>query len=190
MIRSAKRSSQPATSQSRAPHGRRAVAKNVEERIKAAARRTHLKLTAGPTHRYTPSPIVAKMFATTGLIVLAALAPHAFALPNTFRRPPSNIRRSADTNSTGVFGPDSNLWAQMTPYYPVADYVPPPSNCEIDQVSTLFRSNRGHEARRLVARGWEMGGHASHGARLRRVLCTQAARMAGRTFVRTGSATV
>lgn len=98
------------------------------------------------------------MFATTSLIVLATLAPHAFALPGAFRRPSPNIRLSADTNSTGVFGPDSDLWAQMTPYYPVADYVPPPSNCEIDQVSAFFRSNRGHEARRLVARGWRWEG--------------------------------
>lgn len=123
------------------------------------------------------------MLATTSLFVLATLAPHSLALPSSILRPPSVIRRSADANTTGVFGPDSNLWAQMTAYNPVADYVPPPSNCEIDQVGSLFCSKRGHKAKRLVARGLGVAEHASHGARLGRVLSTLAAQMPGRTFL-------
>ncbi|EPT00854.1 hypothetical protein FOMPIDRAFT_1049360 [Fomitopsis schrenkii] len=79
------------------------------------------------------------MLASISLIAFAALAPHALALPSSSRQPNSNIRRSTTINTTGVFGPDSNLWAEMTAYYPVADYVPPPSNCEIDQVNIIER---------------------------------------------------
>ncbi|TFY68545.1 hypothetical protein EVJ58_g941 [Rhodofomes roseus] len=75
------------------------------------------------------------MFVGTSLLALAALAHDVLALPNAAQSPSAiRIRKSTATNTTGVFGPDSTIWAEDTPYFPVADYVAPPSNCEIDQL--------------------------------------------------------
>ncbi|KZT70268.1 acid phosphatase [Daedalea quercina L-15889] len=79
------------------------------------------------------------VLAITGLFILASLAQATSALPSIFQ-PRFMIRRSTDdTNTTGVFGPDSKIWGEETPYYAVADYVSPPSSCEIDQVNLLQR---------------------------------------------------
>ncbi|KAI0941117.1 hypothetical protein AcV7_002762 [Taiwanofungus camphoratus] len=53
-------------------------------------------------------------------------------------KPDSRSGRQQPTTSDGFALPESaHSWAMYTPYYPLDDYVPPPQDCEIVQVSVV-----------------------------------------------------
>ncbi|KAI0935171.1 hypothetical protein AcW1_010308 [Taiwanofungus camphoratus] len=53
-------------------------------------------------------------------------------------KPDSRSGRQQPTTSGGFALPESaHSWAMYTPYYPLDDYVPPPQDCEIVQVSVV-----------------------------------------------------
>lgn len=58
-------------------------------------------------------------------------------------KPDSRSGRQQPTTSGGFALPESaHSWAMYTPYYPLDDYVPPPQDCEIVQVSVVCGLHR------------------------------------------------